>query len=108
MATRGHLNQNRTQTGDGNHLLPCPRLDSIFKLIQPGYEFGGCEVGKYDKGTEDTKRIEDFNKLVTTMSHMLHRLHQEVKVSCPQELEVIGLLCSGTSRRPSSDQFTRS
>lgn len=101
IATRGRLNQNRTQTGDGNYLLPCPCLDSISKLtcIQPGYEFGGCEVGKSDKGEEDTKRIEDFNKLVTTMGHMLFRLHQEAKLSCPQELpcSLFGCIRIGTS-----------
>lgn len=96
IATRGRLNHNRTQTGDGNHLLPCPRLGSIFKLIQPGYEFGGCEVGKSDKGEEDTKRIEDFNKLVTTMGHILH---QEAKLSWPQELpcSLFGCIRIGTS-----------
>lgn len=35
------------------------------------------------------------------MSHVLFRLHREVKLSCPQELEAVGLLLifSGTSRR---------
>lgn len=52
-------------------------------------------MGKHDRGPEDTKRIEDFNKLSTTLSHMLRRLHAEVKVSKPEKLEVVGLLCSG-------------
>lgn len=99
VATRGYLNKGRAQTGEGDHLLPSPRLDAIFRIIQPAYELGGCEVGKYDNGLEDTKRIDDFNKLVPMLSHMLRLLHAEVKVQKPERMEVVGLLCSGERAR---------
>jgi hypothetical protein len=95
IATRSYLNKHRTQTGEGNYLLPSPRLDAIFRITQPAYELGGCEVGKHDGGSEDTKRIDDFNKLVPMLSHMLRRLHAEVRVQRPEKIEVVGLLCSG-------------
>jgi len=94
-ATRRANNKNRTETGKGNYLLPSPRLDGIFALITPDFEFGACEVGKDDKGPEDTKRLDDFRKLVVTMSHMLLRLHRELAVEAREEVVVVGFLCSG-------------
>lgn len=95
MATRRVNNKNRTETGEGNYLLPGPRLDGIFRLLSPDFEFGACEVGKDDKGPEDTKRIDDFRKLIVTLSHMLLRLHRELSVASAEELQVVGFMCSG-------------
>lgn len=95
VATRRVKNKKRTETGEGNHLLPSPRLDGIFTLISPDYEFGACEVGRSDKGPEGTKRIDDFRKLVVTLSHMLLRLHEELNIICVDELQVVGFMCSG-------------
>jgi hypothetical protein len=95
VATRRVNNKNRTDTGTGNYLLPSPRLDGIFALITPDFEFGACEVGKDDKGPEDTKRLDDFRKLVVTMAHMLLRLHRELAVAVGEEVVVVGFMCSG-------------
>lgn len=95
MATSRVKNEKRTETGEGNHLVPSPRLDGIFTLISPDYEFGACEVGKSDKGPEGTKRIVDFRKLIITLRHMLLRLHKELDIIHADELQVVGFVCSG-------------
>lgn len=98
MATRRLTNKKRTKTGGANSLISCPRLDGIFSLILPDYELGTCEIGKDGEGPEGTKRIEDFRKLVSTMGHILLRLHEELEITRPDELRVIGFVCSGMSR----------
>lgn len=95
MATGRVKNEKRTETGEGNHLVASPRLDGIFTLISPDYEFGACEVGRSDKGPEGTKRIIDFRKLIMTLRHMLLRLHKELNIIRADELQVVGFMCSG-------------
>lgn len=97
VATQRHTNRNRTQTGKGNYLIPCERLDGIFRGTGPPLEYGAYEVGKKFDGTIATKWIDDFRKLVINLSHMLRRLHQDVNVtrSNGQVIQVVGLMLSG-------------
>jgi len=89
--------RNRTQTGKGNRLISCERLDGIFRGTGPPLEYGAYEVGKKFDGTIATKWIDDFRKLVINLSHMLRRLHQDVNVtrSNGQVIQVVGLMLSG-------------
>jgi hypothetical protein len=97
IVTRSDLNAHHTTTGPRHYLRPSPRLDVMFRLNRPAYEVDGCGVVPNECWLEDTKRIDDNTRLVSTLSHMLGRLHRVVYVSEPERMEVVGLLCSGLS-----------
>lgn len=96
-ATTLRLNEGRTRTGKGHYLATGKRSDAIIRATDSHspLEYGAMEVKPSFAGETSTAFLDDYEKLMTTLSHMLSRLVQSVNTGDVKKLEVIGVILAG-------------
>lgn len=97
-ATTLKLNEGRTRTGKGHYLASGKRSDAIIRATdsQNALEYGAIEAKPFFAGETSTAFLDDYDKLTTTLGHMMARLVGSVgKPDDAAKLEVVGVVLAG-------------
>lgn len=96
-ATTLRLNEGRTRTGKGHYRATGNRSDAI--IVATGsdspLEYGAMEAKSGFTDETSTAFLNDYGKLMTTLSHILSRLVQSVSAADVKKLQVVGVILAG-------------
>lgn len=96
-ATTLKLNEGRTRTGKGHYLASGKRSDAIIRATdsQSALEYGAIEAKPFFAGETSTAFLDDYDKLTTTLGHMMARLVGSVSKPDACKLEIVGVMLAG-------------